>query len=102
MREQAGPDHFRNGELSQGRDEMRVERARFESQRAGFVSAEFEASRARFRSGRTRPDGGWILGSSSRDPDAVRALLVSSVLGSGVPLAASQPVLAQLLPAFQR
>lgn len=99
MREQAGPDHFRNESFTDARAELLVQRSAFQEHREALVSTAFTESRDRFRQGRSQPQAGLVIGPGVTDPDVIRALLAQAA-AAGVPVLVSQPVLAQLLPAF--
>ena len=99
MREQAGPDKFRNDSFSESRDGMRVQHEEFSETRSGFVSNDFVQARARFRNGKTSPHSGPVLGPTT-DPATIRAILLAAAAVPGVAPTPIQPVLAQLLPAF--
>lgn len=99
MREQAGPDHFRNESFTDARAELLVQRSAFKEHRDALVSSEFVESRNRFRQGRAQPQAGLVIGPGVTDPDVIRALLAQAAT-AGVPVLVAQPVLAQLLPAF--
>lgn len=104
MVEAAGTEQFRHEELAAGRVEMARHRATFEEQRSGFVSTQFAESRDRFRTGRSRPVAGPVLGTSItetlKDPAAAQAILAGVAASKGVAVAGVQPILAQLLPGF--
>jgi hypothetical protein len=98
MEQQAGTAKFKNSQLVAGRVQLQTTRTEFGSLRDKLVSSPFVAARAQFRGEHATPGSGPVLGPAVGDSAAALAILAAAQ--AGVPVTASNPILARLLPGF--
>jgi hypothetical protein len=98
MEQQAGTAKFKNTQFVAGRTQLQTTRSEFGSRRDQLVSSPFIAARDKFRGQHATPSSGPVLGPAVGDSAAALAILAAAQ--AGVPVAASNPILARLLPGF--